>query len=148
MEILAQQVQHLSEKIESSNAELQFLRERQLSQDRSGTNLVFRAFSAIHKETILQKSFGELENQSHTIKMSDVTSDAKFVLADIFINDKKNDHFTITFSDKQDCSAQLWADKSSGKPPPDHYDHKSQKAILMFDASQDGKSYPRWGQWT
>ena len=101
---------------------------------RSGTNLVFRAFSAIHKETILQKSFGELENQSYTIKMSDVTSDAKFVLADIFINDKKNDHFTITFSDKQDCSAQLWADKSSGKPPPGHYDHKSQKAILNQDS--------------
>ena len=148
MEILARQVQYLSEQIKSSNKELQFLRERQQSQQRGGNNLVFRAFSSIQKETILQKTIEELDNQPYTIKMADVTSEAKFVLADIFINEKKNDHFTITFSDKADCKARLWPDTGSGQPPPDHYDHKSQKAILMFDASQDGKSYPRWGQWT
>ena len=148
MEILAQQVQFLSEQMKSSNEELQFLREHQQSQQRGGNNLVFRAFSSIHKETILQKKFGELENESYSINTCDVTSDAKFVLADIFISDKKNDHFTITFSDKADCNARLWSDLGSGLPPPDHYNQKSQKAILMFDASQDGKSYPRWGQWT
>ena len=55
MEILVQQVQYLSEQMKSSNEELQLLREHQQSQQRGGNNLVFRAFSSIHKETILTK---------------------------------------------------------------------------------------------
>ena len=86
--------------------------------------------------------------ESYTIKMSDVDSSAKFVLADIFVSDSKNDHYTITFSDKNDCQGRIWSDKDKGTSPPNNFDHKSQKAIMMFDADQGGSSYPRWGQWT
>ena len=72
----------------------------------------------------------------------------KFVLADIFISNSRNDHFTITFSDTNDCSGTLWSSKDSGSSPPNNFDYKSQKAIMMFDSSEDGSAFPRWGQWT
>ena len=80
--------------------------------------------------------------------MSDVTYDAKFVLADIYISNSRNDHWTIAFSAENDCTGQLYSGQDSGKPPPDNFDHKSQKAIMMFGASQYGAAFPRWGQWT
>ena len=87
--------------------------------------------------------------ESYTIKMCDVTTSAKFVLADIFVSDSKNDHFTITFSDTSDCKGQLYSSDKSGKSPPNNFDHKSQKAIMMFDADEVNSSgFPRWGQWT
>ena len=84
---------------------------------------------------------------SYTIKTCDVDSSAKFVLADIFVSDSKNDHYTITFSDTDDCKGKMWTDKDKGTPPPDDFDQKSQKAIMMFDA-KIGSGFPRWGQWT
>ena len=57
-------------------------------------------------------------------------------------------HFTITFSDTNDCRGTLWSGKDSGSSPPNNFDHKSQKAIMMFDSSEDGSAFPRWGQWT
>ena len=111
MELLAQvhdlseQFQDLSEQMKSTSEELQFLRERQLPQQRSSTNLVFQAFSSLEQETIFQKTMGDIM-ESYTIKMCDVTTSAKFVLADIFVSDSKNDHFTITFSDTNDCKAE------------------------------------------
>ena len=80
--------------------------------------------------------------------MSDVTSAAEFVLADVYIGNSQNDHFTLTFSDENDCSGTMYSSDSSGRPPPSNYDHKSQKAIMVFDASQYGRAYSRWGQWT
>lgn len=73
----------------------------------------------------------------------------KFVLADIFISNSINDHFTITFSDKNDCKGTLWSSKDSGSSPPNNFDYKSQKAIMMFDSSENkDAAFPRWGQWT
>ena len=80
--------------------------------------------------------------------MSDVTSAAKFVLADVFISNSENDHFTLTFSDENDCTGTMYSPPDSGGPPPSNYDHKSQKAIMLFDASQYARAYARWGQWT
>ena len=154
MELLAQvhdlseQFQDLSEQMKSTSEELQFLRERQLPQQRSSTNLVFQAFSSLHQEIIFQKNVGDIM-ESYKIKMDDVTTSAKFVLADIFVSDSKNDHFTITFSDTSDCKGQLYSSDKSGKSPPNNFDHKSQKAIMMFDADEVNSSgFPRWGQWT
>ena len=109
--------------------------------------------------------------ESYTIQMSDVTPGAKFVLADIFISNSQNDHFTVTFSDRKDCLGTLYSQDfhsilyieiinmqtsenpmystyDSGMHPPASFDNKSQKAIMVFDASQYGNAYPRWGQWT
>ena len=137
VEVLARQVQDLSEQV------------HQLQVERSGGNyLSFSAFSKIHQETVLQKNPGGNIRQSYTIKMSDVTSAAKFVLADVFISNSENDHFTLTFSDENDCTGTMYSPPDSGGPPPSNYDHKSQKAIMVFDASQYARAYPRWGQWT
>ena len=135
MNLLAKQVEDLSEQVNRLQA-------------RSDNNLFFRAFSKIHQETIFQKDLGGNIKQSYTIKMSDVTSVAKFVLADVFVSNSKNDHFTFTFSDENDCSGTLFSSPDSGKPPPANFDHKSQKAFMLFDASQYEHAYPRWGQWT
>ena len=67
VEVLARQVQDLSEQI------------NQLQMERSGNYLSFSSFSKIHQETILQKNPGGNIRQSYTIKMSDVSSAAKFV---------------------------------------------------------------------
>ena len=60
-------------------------------------------------ETIFQKNLVGDKMESYTIKMSDVTPDAKFVLADIFISNSQNDHFTVTFSDRKDCLGTLYS---------------------------------------
>lgn len=135
MELLVRQVKDLSHQVNDL-------------QQRSGSDLYFRPFSKIHQEIVLQKNPGGNIRQSYTIKMSDVTSEAKFVLADVFISNSKEDHFTLTFSDANDCAGTLYSGESSGKPPPHNFDHKSQKAIMTFDASQSYRAYPRWGQWT
>ena len=86
--------------------------------------------------------------EDYTIKNCDVLTSAKFVLADIFVSDTKNDQYTITFSDNEDCQGKVWTDREKGTPPPDDFDQKSQKAIMMFDADEIGSGFPRWGQWT
>lgn len=62
--------------MKSSNEELQLLRDRLQPQERSTGNLVFHPFSSLHQEIIFQKKFGDIM-ESYTIKMSDVTSNAK-----------------------------------------------------------------------
>ena len=149
VELLVRQVKDLSHQVNNlQQNQVNLKRQVNNLQQRSGSDLYFRPFSKIHQEIVFQKNPRGNIHQSYTIKMSDVTTDAKFVLADIFISCSQNDHWTITFSDKNDCSGTLYDSAYSGKPPPNNFDHKSQKAIMMFDASEYGRAYPLWGQWT
>ena len=143
VETLVRQVKDLSHKVDQLSHKV----DHKL-QERSGSDLNFRPFSRLHQEIVFQRNPGGNIHESYTIKMSDVTRDAKFVLADIFISCAHNDHWTITFSDKDDCTGTLHDSAYSGKPPPNNFDYKSQKAIMMFDASEYGRAYPLWGQWT
>ena len=76
VEVLARQVQFLSDQMRSSNEELQLLRDRLQPQERSTGNLVFHPFYSIQQEIIFQKKFGDIMEE-YEIKMSDVTSNAK-----------------------------------------------------------------------
>ena len=72
----------------------------------------------------------------------------RFILADVFISNEENDHFTLVFSDDIDCRDVPFSGTSSGGLPSRSYDGKHQKAFVVFDASQEENSFPRWGQWT
>ena len=72
----------------------------------------------------------------------------KFILANVFISNSENDHFTVIFSDDIDCRAKTSSSGSSGGLPIGDFSENHQKAFIVFDASQENNSFPRWGQWT
>ena len=72
----------------------------------------------------------------------------KFILADVFISNSKNDHFSVIFSYDIDCWAKTSSNNSSGSLPIGDFSENHQQAFIVFDASQENNSYPRWGQWT
>ena len=72
----------------------------------------------------------------------------KFILADVFISNSENDHFTVIFSDDIDCRAKASSSGSGGLPIGD-FSGNNQQAFIVFDAnSLATNAFPRWGQWT
>ena len=135
---------NLKQKLQSTEQRVQSLAE---IVERSNKEVTFHAFELMQHESILQKKLSD-GVESYSISNELVTSEAKFVLADIFMSDSKNDHFVVVFSGHEDCQGHFWSEKVSGKSPPNNFDRMPQKAIIMMDASQLYYAHPRWGQWT
>ena len=114
---------------------------------RNEKELIFLPFEKVN-EKILQEGkfydgvFAEL------IDHEQVTALDEFILADVFISDSVNDHFTVTFSASNDCSGRHHTGDSTGLLPPAGFHGQTQKATLVFDGSQESQSFPRWGQWS
>ena len=114
--------------------------------ERNSNGLVFLPFETLHQKILLEGTFGD-GMYAQIIDHPSVTWLDKFILADVFISNSENDHFTVIFSDDIDCRGR--AHSSSGGLPTVDFSGNNQQAFIVFDASDDSTSaFPRWGQWT
>ena len=116
-------------------------------QERNERGLIFLPFEKLHEKILHQGKFYD-GVFAELIDHEQVTALDEFILADVFISDSANDHFTVTFSASNDCSGRTYCDDSSGALPQKSFHDEKQKAILVFDASHENQSFPRWGQWS
>ena len=115
--------------------------------ERNSNGLVFLPFETLHQKILLEGTFAD-GIYAQIINHPNITRLDKFILADVFISNADNDHFTLTFSDDVDCRALTGVGSNWGGPVSGDWDGKNQKAFVLFDASQEDNSFPRWGQWT
>ena len=62
--------------------------------ERNRNGLIFLPFESLHKEILMDGNFDNVI-YTHKIDHPNVTVLDSFILADVFINNKNNDHFTI-----------------------------------------------------
>ena len=145
MEVLSQQFTSLKQSHDSLQRSYEDL--LQDLQERNEKGLIFLPFEKVHEKILHQGKFYD-GVFAELIDHEQVTALDEFILADVFISDSANDHFTVTFSASNDCSGKHNPNDSTGGLPDVGFHGKSQKAVLVFDASQENKSFPRWGQWS
>ena len=145
MELLSQQLNSLKQSHESLQRSYEDL--LQDLQERNEKGLIFLPFEKVHEKILHQGKFYD-GVFAELIDHDQVTALDEFILADVFISDSANDHFTVTFSASNDCSGRPYCSDSSGALPQKSFHDEKQKAILVFDASHENQSFPRWGQWS
>ena len=91
---------------------------------------------------------GKWGNGISTVTIGNIPSDAKFILVDVFLNDAKNDHWTITFSADQTNCKVAFNFPPNGGPPQSDLSGRTQTVSLVYDAPNDkGSAWPMYGQW-
>ena len=135
---LTQQVSTMTQSYEQLIEELR---------ERNSNGLVFLPFETLHQKILLEGTFGD-GMYAQIIDHPSVTWLDKFILADVFISNSENDHFTALFSDDIDCRGRAGSIYNSGDLPISDFSENNQQAFIVFDASQENNSFPRWGQWT
>ena len=121
VELLSQQLELLNQQVnllEQSHDSLQRSYEDLLQdlQKRNDKGLIFLPSEKLHEKILHQGKFydgvfAELIDHEH------VTALDEFILANVFISDSVNDHFTDTFSDRNDCSGRHHTGDSTGLLP-------------------------------
>ena len=145
MEILQNQVNSLTHQVSVMTQSYEELIEE--LRERNSNGLIFLPFETLHQKILLEGTFGD-GLYAQIIDHPSVTWLDKFILADVFISNSENDHFTVIFSDDIDCRAKASSNNSSGGLPIGDFSQNHQQAFIVFDASQENNSFPRWGQWT
>ena len=145
VELLTQQMTSLKQSHESLQRSYEDL--LQELQERNENGLIFLPFEKLHEKILHQGRFYD-GVFAELIDHEQVTILDEFILADVFISDSANDHFTVTFSGSNDCSGIHFAGTSSGSMPQVSFHDQAQKATLVFDGSQENNSFPRWEQWS
>ena len=143
--MLQLQVQSLTQQVSTMTQSYEQLIEE--LRERNSNGLVFLPFETLHQKILLEGTFGD-GMFAQIIDHPSVTRLDKFILADVFISNSENDHFTVIFSDDIDCRAKASSSGSSGGLPIGDFSDNHQQAFIVFDASQENNSFPRWGQWT
>ena len=96
MELLTQQVTSLQRSYEDLLEDLQ---------QRNEKGLIFLPFEKLHEKILHQGKFYD-GVFAELIDHEQVTALDEFILADVFISDSANDHFTVTFSASNDFSGR------------------------------------------
>ena len=143
--MLQLQVQSLTQQVSTMTQSYEQLIEE--LRERNSNGLVFLPFETLHQKILLDGTFGD-GMYDQIIDHPSVTWLDKFILADVFISNSENDHFTVLFSDDIDCRARASSSYNSGTLPTGDFSENNQQAFIVFDASQENNSFPRWGQWT
>ena len=118
--------------------------------ERNSNGLIFLPFETLHRKILLEGTFGD-GLYAQIIDHPSVSWLDKFILADVFISNSENDHFTLIFSEDINCRARASSSCSGGCTgglPIGDFSENQQQAFIVFDASQENNAYPRWGQWT
>ena len=145
--MLQLQVQSLTQQVSTMTQSYEQLIDE--LRERNTNGLVFLPFETLHQKILLEGAFGYNGMYAQIIDHPSVTWLDKFILADVFISNSENDHFTVIFSDNIDCRAKASSDGSSGGLPIGDFSGNNQQAFIVFDASDsDDSAFPRWGQWT
>ena len=159
MDLFDNLVEHLSRQVELLSQQFTSLKQSHDSlrrsyevllrdlQERNEKGLIFLPFDKLHEKILHQGKFYD-GVFAELIDHEQVTALDEFILADVFISDSVNDHFTVTFSASNDCSGPTFSGDSTGALPQKNFHGEKQKAFLVFDASHENKSFPRWGQWS
>ena len=71
-------------------------------QERNEKGLIFLPYAKLHEKILHQEKFYD-GLFAELIDHEQVTALDEFILADVFITDSVNDHFTVTFSASNDC---------------------------------------------
>ena len=74
-------------------------------QERNEKVLIFLPFEKLHEKILHQEKFYD-GVFAELIDHEQVTALDEFILADVFISDSANDHFTVTFSASNDFSGR------------------------------------------
>ena len=143
--MLQHQVDTLTQKVATMTESYQELVED--LRERNSNGLIFLPFKSLHQKILVEGTFAD-GIYAQIIDHPNITRLDRFILADVFISNEDNDHFTLVFSDDIDCRARTGTGSPGGGPVSGDWDGKNQKAFVDFDASQENNSFPRWGQWT
>ena len=144
--MLQLQVQSLTQQVSTMTQSYEQLIDE--LRERNSNGLIFLPFETLHQKIPLEGAFGYNGMYAQIIDHPSVTWLDKFILADVFISNSENDHFTVIFSDDINCRAKANSSGSSGALPIGDFSGNNQQAFIVFDASQENNSFPRWGQWT
>ena len=159
MDLFDNLVEHLSRQVELLSQQFTSLKQSHDSlrrsyevllrdlQERNEKGLIFLPFDKLHEKILHQGKFYD-GVFAELIDYEQVTALDEYILADVFISDSVNDHFSIAFSADNDCPGAPHTSDSSGSRPYTSYHNENQKAFIFFDGSQESKAFPRWGQWT
>ena len=148
VDMLQLQVDSLTQQVATMTESYQELIED--LRERNSNGLVFLPFETLHQKILIEGTFAD-GLFAQIIDHPNVTRLDKFILADVFISNADNDHFTLAFSNDIDCRTSTGSNFNGtnwGGPVSDVWDGKNQTAFVLFDASQENNSFPRWGQWT
>ena len=110
-------------------------------QERNEKGLIFLPFDKLHEKILHQGKFYD-GVFAELIDHEQVTALDEFILADVFISDSVNDHFSIAFSADNDCPGAPHTSDSSGSRPYTSYHNENQKAFIFFDGSQESNAFP------
>ena len=94
MEVLSQQFTSLKQSHDSLQRSYEDL--LQDLQERNEKGLIFLPFEKVHEKILHQGKFYD-GVFAELIDHEQVTALDEFILADVFISDSANDHFTVTF---------------------------------------------------
>ena len=148
VDILQRRVDTLTQQVATMTESYQELIED--LRERNSNSLIFLPFETLHQKILVDCTFS-IGMFAQIIDHPNVTRLDRFILADVVISNEDNDHFTLVFSDDTDCRTPTGSNFNGtnwGGPVSADWDGKNQKAFVLFDASQENFSFPRWGQWT
>ena len=93
---------------------------------------------------------GDFTNPNWKLDVPSATSDAKFILADVWINDSENQSWTVTFSKDYNINCRASSLPNTGTGPIANFDGRTQATTVFYNSDEvDGsQAFPRFGQWS
>ena len=110
------------------------------------TNLLHTFDNIVQQEVIS----GDFTNPNWKLDVPSATSDTKFILADVWINDSENQSWSVTFSKDFNIDCRGSSLPNTGNPPNGNFDDRTQTTTFLYDADQvdQSEAFPRFGQWS
>ena len=124
-----------------------------LSEENSERIDAIEATDLLHTfDNIVQQEVisGQFTNPNFKLDVLSVTSDAKFILADVWINDSENQNWSVTFSKDYNNDCRAGSLPATGTAPMANFDGRTQTTSVFYaaDGVDQSEAFPRFGQWS
>ena len=124
-----------------------------LSEENSERIDAIEATDLLHTfDNIVQQEVvsGSFTNPNFKLDVPSAANDAKFILADVWINDSVNQHWSVTFSKDYNIDCRASSLPSTGGAPIANFDGRTQTTTVFYDADEvdQSKAFPQFGQWS
>ena len=124
-----------------------------LSEENSERIDAIEATDLLHTfDNIVQQEVisGQFTNPNFKLDVLSVTSDAKFILADVWINDSENQNWSVTFSKDYNIDCRGSSLPATGTGPVTDFNGRTQTTTVFYaaDGVLQSEAFPRFGQWS
>ena len=108
---------------------------------------LLHTFDKIVQQDVIKDSF---TNPNFKLDVPSATTDAKFILADVWINDSENQSWSVTFSKDYNIDCRASSLPNTGTAPDANFDDRTQTTAVFFGADEvdQSEAFPRFGQWS